>query len=1292
MDFEFSLPLRSADLLHSVGNSYYVKHSYTQQEISENLKVCNQMLIDGDLFYLYDYFDTYYAVIENKNMDMTAVKNLMRAFDLLYQTVSRFSNYLATFFGFNELPSPQQRTVHLNLTKMSLYLLVNAVHKIDGNIARLRKEQENKGRKGYKHLEILEEYFDWDVKRVKFLRQLFNIMQYPLEKLWNPPLAEESFVNMLCEVCYRTLELLHVRNNNFYVAEIVFQILGTAIKHYNHGLNFSQRIVQILRTVEHAVSCIAYGFNILHEKDFHIFSVFSSIITKIAEALSVDSVNTIVIDNFSKFLTELADIAPKLLIPHLPALGDGLLNSESHVMRSCILHMMGNALVIQFSSQQITEEIKEACDNFLENLLMHINDISAHVRVKALQIWLHLKKEEIIPYCFQLKVLYAAIDRLEDKVSSVRKQASQLIKEFLERNPSGVKVALAKSQEKHFEESVKKEKLPVLVSAERKEEEFEGKWKLVVPKIMPFVEEIAKLNKESPEVQGTYKDLVRSIKTTLFEESFQGTLTLTPSANQVDGDAMLRRPLNGEEQCAYYLDLLKSQIFLCNGYKNTNDFIKFSKAISKAIPKMEDMLLSETKSDVLEAIEFFAAASVFANESIEINMRQILHLVWSSDEEKREAVCDAYKKVLFTTYRTGRAHALHVVQNLSRFLENLEYSDYSAMECLVKKWVHNEIIDGLIIQVLVERFTLKVKGTTENESRLALQLLIMCSYSRSSIIATDISIIESIDLGMRGQQNPRIYSTCLEFLLNFINQSLTISYCKKYETHCNVVQKIDKNSPDVSCGNNVAELINQLCEEVLLRGQNAVTPILLPYVVEICICLLENHDSTLQEVASLALIRFMCLSSRVCEFYMPFLMNILTCTRNIKIKRYIMIGLSELTFRFPNIVEPWADHFFSTLHDNNTDLRLIAVKILSHLPVKSQLADLAICIVDDDNEIKNITRQFFKEIADKSDILYNELPDIISKLRDTRSNLEEQKYRTVMRYILGLIQKDLQVENLVEKLCLCFPATHGTRRWRDIAYCLSLLSYNEKALKKLIDNMQHFKDKVAIDGIYQSFKLIISNTLDLRRPELKALIAKLESCLNKLEAKFNLVLSSLLVFLERDDKRTVRGFEESIFEDEDIYRIYAPIPPASTSTIVPGTKWCGPGNIAANYNDLGSLREVDMCCRDHDHCEDVIMPDVRSHDLYNSDWFPIMKCSCEQKFINCLQEINSPASNSLGHFYFVGRDKCFQFGHPIVECTKYQQGIVRKRCIVYKVDTYKSKIWQLYNIPFYTSVGEAVNN
>lgn len=273
--------------------------------------------------------------------------------------------------------------------------------------------------------------------------------------------------------------------------------------------------------------------------------------------------------------------------------------------------------------------------------------------------------------------------------------------------------------------------------------------------------------------------------------------------------------------------------------------------------------------------------------------------------------------------------------------------------------------------------------------------------------------------------------------------------------------------------------------------------------MEICKYPAKYRDPSLQQAATLALIRFMSVSSRFCEANMPFLMNILNHTKNIKIKCNIVIGLSDLTFRFPNIIEPWTGHFYSTLHEEDNELRLTAVKMLSHLilhemiRVKGQIADLAMCIVDPHSEIKNITQQFFKEIANKSNILYNVLPDIISKLGDTSLNLEEEKYRIIMRYILGLIQKDRQVETLVEKLCLRFPVTREERQWRDIAYCLSLLSYNEKTIKKLIDNVQYFKDKVQVDEVYQSFKLIITNTSKLAKPELKTVVQELETRLNE---------------------------------------------------------------------------------------------------------------------------------------------------------------------------------------------------
>ena len=55
--------------------------------------------------------------------------------------------------------------------------------------------------------------------------------------------------------------------------------------------------------------------------------------------------------------------------------------------------------------------------------------------------------------------------------------------------------------------------------------------------------------------------------------------------------------------------------------------------------------------------------------------------------------------------------------------------------------------------------------------------------------------------------------------------------------------------------------------------------------------------------------------------------------------------------------------------------------------------------------------------------------------------MEEENFRTIMKYIIGLIEKDKLLESLVEKLCLRFRATKTERQWRDISYCLSLFPY-----------------------------------------------------------------------------------------------------------------------------------------------------------------------------------------------------------------------------------------------------------
>ncbi|XP_071448352.1 uncharacterized protein [Hetaerina americana] len=94
--------------------------------------------------------------------------------------------------------------------------------------------------------------------------------------------------------------------------------------------------------------------------------------------------------------------------------------------------------------------------------------------------------------------------------------------------------------------------------------------------------------------------------------------------------------------------------------------------------------------------------------------------------------------------------------------------------------------------------------------------------------------------------------------------------------------------------------------------------------------------------------------------------------------------------------------------------------------------------------------------------------------------------------------------------------------------------------------------------------------------------------------------------------------------------------------IYPGTKWCGPGDVARNYWDLGKLADEDRCCRTHDHCPESIAPGRCTHGICNTAPFTRSHCECDERFRQCLQTLKSPAADTIGALYFnVGNPLCF---------------------------------------------------
>ncbi|KAK2847469.1 hypothetical protein Q5P01_010468 [Channa striata] len=102
----------------------------------------------------------------------------------------------------------------------------------------------------------------------------------------------------------------------------------------------------------------------------------------------------------------------------------------------------------------------------------------------------------------------------------------------------------------------------------------------------------------------------------------------------------------------------------------------------------------------------------------------------------------------------------------------------------------------------------------------------------------------------------------------------------------------------------------------------------------------------------------------------------------------------------------------------------------------------------------------------------------------------------------------------------------------------------------------------------------------------------------------------------------------------------------------PGTLWCGAGNMADDYDQLGDFAETDSCCRTHDHCPNVIHAFSSNYGHINFKWHSICHCDCDNALKDCLRKVNDTASRVVGQAFFnVIGVPCFEFVYE-EQCTE----------------------------------------
>lgn len=78
---------------------------------------------------------------------------------------------------------------------------------------------------------------------------------------------------------------------------------------------------------------------------------------------------------------------------------------------------------------------------------------------------------------------------------------------------------------------------------------------------------------------------------------------------------------------------------------------------------------------------------------------------------------------------------------------------------------------------------------------------------------------------------------------------------------------------------------------------------------------------------------------------------------------------------------------------------------------------MTVCLVDQNDRLKQLSRLFFRELAQKGNALYNVMPDIISRLSDPEVGVDEVKFRLTVElvnlYITVKFRSHVNCPNLI---------------------------------------------------------------------------------------------------------------------------------------------------------------------------------------------------------------------------------------------------------------------------------------
>ncbi|KAF2213594.1 hypothetical protein CERZMDRAFT_67045 [Cercospora zeae-maydis SCOH1-5] len=263
---------------------------------------------------------------------------------------------------------------------------------------------------------------------------------------------------------------------------------------------------------------------------------------------------------------------------------------------------------------------------------------------------------------------------------------------------------------------------------------------------------------------------------------------------------------------------------------------------------------------------------------------------------------------------------------------------------------------------------------------------------------------------------------------------------------------------DLMAGTNeddFADAIAHIRERELLYGEQSLLAHFGPLVKEICSNNTSYPNAELQAHAALCMAKLMCVSSEYCEANLGLLITILERSPSSITRSNLVVALGDMAVCFNHLIDENTDFLYRRLSDPALQVKRTCLMTLTFLilagqvKVKGQLGEMAKCVEDADQGIREMSRMFFSELAGKDNAIYNHFVDMFSLL-SADQDLDEERFRRIIKFLAGFIEKDKHAKQLASKLAPRLQRAENERQWGDVAFALGLLPHKNEEITKVV--------------------------------------------------------------------------------------------------------------------------------------------------------------------------------------------------------------------------------------------------